>query len=96
VRRGSCYYTSEALYHLLGGKKAGWKPMYMNTRPTGRHWFLQHESGLILDATKAQFPKSVKVDYTKARGCGFMTKSPSNYAKKLMDVFVWYDDKRFK
>jgi hypothetical protein len=26
-RRGNCYYTSEALYHILGGKAAGWKPM---------------------------------------------------------------------
>ena len=25
--RGNCYYASEALYHLLGGKAAGWKPM---------------------------------------------------------------------
>jgi hypothetical protein len=89
IQRGNCYATSEALYHLLGGKKAGWKPMYMNTRATGNHWFLQHKSGMILDATAKQFPKGVKPDYSKARGNGFLTKKPSKKAKALMETLVW-------
>ncbi len=28
-KNGNCYVTCEALYHLLGGKKAGYKPMYI-------------------------------------------------------------------
>lgn len=26
MRRGNCYYASEALYHILGGKAKGWTP----------------------------------------------------------------------
>lgn len=35
--RGNCYVTSEALYHLPGGKASGWKPM--TVRHEGAvHW----------------------------------------------------------
>lgn len=88
-RYGNCYATSEALYYLLGGKASGWTPVHMNTRATGHHWYLRHTSGLILDATKKQFPKSVKVNYAKGRGCGFLTKRPSRRAKKLMEILTW-------
>jgi hypothetical protein len=85
-RRGNCYVTSEALYHLLGGKAAGWKPMRMrHERDT--HWFLQHKSGEIIDATVSQF--KTKPDYRKARGSGFLTKKPSKRAKELMQAMVW-------
>lgn len=93
TQRGNCYHCSEALYHILGGKKAGWKPMYMNTRATGHHWFLLHKSGMILDATKRQFGK-VKPDYSKARGCGFLTKRPSKGARQMMEVMTWKDCER--
>lgn len=93
--RGNCYAASEALYHLLGGKKAGWTPMFMHTRPTGRHWFLKHKDGMILDATKKQF-YGVKPDYSRGKGTGFLTKKPSKRAKELMEKLVWRDgdDKR--
>lgn len=87
--RGNCYVTSEALYHLLGGKRAGWTPVHMRTRATGNHWFLRHKSGLILDATVKQFPKGVKVDYSKGRGTGFLTKRPSQKAQHLMTQLIW-------
>ena len=91
--RGNCYAASEALYHLLGGKKKGWVPVHMNTRATGNHWFLKHKSGLILDITFKQFPKSIKPDYEKGRGTGFQTKRPSRRAKKLMELLTWQEDK---
>lgn len=85
--RGNCYVTSEALYHLLGGKKAGWTPMRMTV---GResHWFLRHKSGLIIDATKKQFGKR-KINYDRAVGCGFLTKKPSWRAVNMMERLVW-------
>lgn len=91
---GNCYVTSEALYHLLGGKAAGWKPMTMRVYdPLGRimptHWFLKHESGLILDATAKQFYDPL--DYSQARGRGFLTKKPSKRARELMDKMLWAD-----
>jgi hypothetical protein len=78
---GHCYVASEAAYYLLGGKEEGWKPMHM-THLGASHWFLKHESGYILDLTYNQF--KTKLDYSKARGTGFLTKEPSKRAKKLL------------
>lgn len=84
--RGNCYAASEALYHLLGGKKAGWKPM--RVRYAGdMHWFLRHESGLIVDPTRTQFLRTPP--YHKAIGCGFLTRQPSYAARELMRQMVW-------
>lgn len=78
---GHCYVASEAAYYLLGGKEEGWKPMHM-THLGASHWFLKHESGYILDLTYNQFKSPL--DYSKARGTGFLTKAPSKRAKKLL------------
>ena len=85
-RRGNCYVTSEALYHLLGGKGAGWTPFRLRVRGD-THWFLRHKSGIILDATASQFRK--RPNYEKARGSGFLTKKPSKRAVELMRRMVW-------
>lgn len=84
--RGNCYAASEALYHLLGGKEAGWKPMQMHHEGDS-HWFLQHESGLVLDPTVKQFKKTPR--YEKARGRGFLTKKPSIHAQQLISSLLW-------
>jgi hypothetical protein len=78
---GHCYVASEAAYYLLGGKEEGWKPMHMNHLGAS-HWFLQHKSGYILDLTYNQFKSPL--DYSSARGTGFLTKEPSKRAKKLL------------
>lgn len=85
-RRGNCYAASEALFHILGGKACGWTPMWM---PLGRdnHWFLKHRSGLILDPSRRQFTELP--DYSKARGCGFLTKKPSLRATVLIDQLTY-------
>lgn len=87
MRRGNCYVTSEALYHLLGGKAAGWKPLFLSVNGES-HWCLQHDSGLILDATAKQFGRR-KPNYSKARGHGFLTLEPSKRARALMERLVW-------
>lgn len=84
--KGNCYVASEALYHLLGGKKAGWKPMVISMKPDN-HWFLQHNGGVILDVTAKQF--TTKPDYSKARGCGFLTSKPSKRARTMMSHLLW-------
>ncbi len=78
---GHCYVASEAAYYMLGGKEEGWKPMHMYHLGES-HWFLKHESGFILDLTYNQFKSPL--DYSKARGMGFLTKVPSKRAKKLL------------
>jgi hypothetical protein len=85
-RRGNCYAASEALYHILGGKRAGWKPMHLKGRGIG-HWYLQHKSGMILDPSGRQFDK--KPDYSKGKGCGFLTKRPSVRARMVIDTLTY-------
>jgi len=86
MTRGNCYVTSEALYHLLGGKAAGWTPV--RQRHEGdTHWYLRHASGVIVDATAAQF--RTPPDYRIGKGAGFLTKAPSKRARALMQSLVW-------
>lgn len=90
-RRGNCYVTCEALYHLLGGAAAGYTPH--TVRHEGAvHWYLvldgHPERGpTILDPTAAQF--RTPVPYERGRGRGFLTKKPSKRARVLMDRLVW-------
>lgn len=90
MKRGNCYVTSEALFHLLGGKESGWVPMTVQ-HEGGTHWFLRNRSGMILDATVSQFRRAP--NYSKARGRGFLTKQPSKKAKALMETLVWQEAK---
>ncbi len=78
---GRCYVASEALYHLIGGKSAGWTPMVVRHEGT-THWFLRHESGKIVDITASQF--KTPVPYGLARGCGFFTREPSGRAAEVI------------
>jgi hypothetical protein len=93
-RRGNCYVTCEALYHLLGGKNAGLTPH--TVRHEGAvHWYLRLEkrsidgiySAVIIDPTASQF-KSLP-PYYKGRGRGFLTKKPSKRARAMMKAMVW-------
>ena len=78
---GHCYVAAEALYHLLGGKARGWKPMFIHHEGEP-HWFLRHEAGAIVDPTGAQF--LMPVPYHRAKGKGFLTKRPSQRARIVM------------
>lgn len=93
-RRGNCYVTCESLYHLLGGKRAGYTPHTL--RHEGDvHWYLVHRIGsssgaeiqLIVDPTASQF--KTPPDYTQGRARGFLTKQPSKRARAMMDLLVW-------
>ncbi len=78
---GQCYVASEALFHLIGGKGAGWTPMVLRHEGT-THWFLKHQSGKIVDITASQF--RTPVPYDQARGCGFLTREPSRRAAEVI------------
>lgn len=79
---GHCYCASEALYHALGGKAAGWKPMFVR-HETAPHWFIRHQNGWVLDITALQF--KTPVQYDKARGKGFLTTNPSARARLILE-----------
>ena len=79
---GHCYLATEVAYHLLGGKKQGWKPMYLKCED-GSHWFLKHSTGRIFDVTSGQF-EGEEILYQNAIGKGFLTREPSQRAQKLM------------
>jgi hypothetical protein len=84
-RRGNCYVT-EALYHLLGGKKAGYVP-YRVRHEGDVHWYLMLDRTYIIDPTVKQF--KTPPPYEKGRGSGFLTKRPSKRAREMMKRMVW-------
>lgn len=79
---GHCYVASEALYHRLGGKGAGWTPQTIR-HEGGPHWFLRHREGAIIDPTADQF--ETPVPYDQGKGCGFLTRQPSARAQRVLD-----------
>lgn len=79
---GHCYVASEALYHLLGGKEAGYRPVNLRHENVS-HWWLEGPSG-VLDPTADQF--QTPVPYEGGRGRGFLTKEPSKRAQKLIEA----------
>lgn len=85
--RGNCYVTSEALFHLLGGKAAGWH-VYRLRHEGDVHWFLRNaRTGQRLDATASQF--KTRPPYHKAIRSAFLTKEPSKRARAMMEQLVW-------
>jgi hypothetical protein len=81
---GHCYVATEALWHLLGGKRSGYQPYVISLPENETHWFLQHkDSGRRLDVTKAQFGKD-PIPYEQARCTGFLTVHPSRRARIVM------------
>lgn len=105
TRRGNCYAAAEALYHILGGKKAGWTPMVARLPWANEtHWFLRKrcpngyadwDSFHILDPSRRQFTRKQRsqlIDvYVNARPCGFLTKRPSKKARDLMRRLTWQE-----
>ena len=77
---GHCYIASEAIYHLLGGKKSNIKPMfvYHENEP---HWSLKVGSKII-DPTFDQF--KIPIPYNQAKGKGFLNKKPSLRSRELI------------
>lgn len=79
---GQCYVASEAVYHLLGGKRAGWVPVNLTTK-TGPHWYLRNRNtGQIVDPTAGQF--ACELNYARGRAIGFLTRQPSKKAKSVI------------
>lgn len=79
---GHCYVASEALYHLLGGKAGGYRPMYIRHEGSP-HWFLKDTKGNVVDPTASQFRTAVP--YDDAIGKGFLTDKPSKRAQIVLD-----------
>ena len=83
---GHCYVASEAAWHLLGAASSGWRPTFIKHRGVS-HWYLMNkDSGEILDITASQFDEDP--DYSSGIGKGFLTKSPSKRALKLIDRII--------
>lgn len=79
--KGHCYVATEAYYHACGQAK-GYTPRVLTT-DEGTHWWLQDESGAILDLTAEQFEKPVA--YELGRKIGFLTKAPSKRARTVLE-----------
>jgi|SRR5271154_5964682 len=79
---GHCYVASEAAYHMLGGKTAGWTPMFVRHEGSP-HWFLRGPGGKYVDITASQF--KTPVPYDKGVAKGFLTRNPSARARAVID-----------
>lgn len=76
------YVASEALFHLLGGKKEGYRAMHAHHERVS-HWWIRDAHGNDLDLTAAQF--KMPVNYRAAKATGFRTAIPSKMASRLME-----------
>ena len=80
---GHCYVASETFYHLSGGKER-FVPMVMRVLGD-THWFLKcRVTGEVIDLTADQF--DFKIDYSLAKGSGFLTLNPSKRTLKVIDM----------
>lgn len=87
--RGNCYVTCEALYHLLGGKKAGYVPHRLK-HEGDTHWYLVKRfpfppvEGTSLTKMKIwQIVGSVIIDPTASQ-----FKTPPDYSKGVGAGFL--------
>lgn len=82
---GHCYVASEALYHALGGKEAGYTPVRARDSEGTVHWWLEDGAGTIIDVTKDQYEsRGLVPPYAEGRRAGFLTKGPSKRAAILL------------
>ena len=85
ITTGHCYIASEALYHLIGGKKSGYSPRVARESDGETHWYLENKDGKKLDPTRSQYTKiGEEPPYAKGRGCGFLTRKPSKRASIII------------
>ena len=84
---GHCYIASEAIFHNFGGKEK-WAAYTGRDHNNGTHWWLKNkETGEIIDPTKEQYTSlNIPPPYDKGRPCAFLTKEPSQRAKKLISL----------
>lgn len=78
---GHCYVASEAYWHAVG-RAQGFVPQVLSGEGW-THWWLAHPDGRVVDITAEQFPTGV--DYEAGKGCGFLTRQPSQRAQKVLD-----------
>ncbi|MBL7664196.1 MAG: hypothetical protein JNM93_03620 [Bacteriovoracaceae bacterium] len=79
---GQCYVSSEAFYHLMGGKEVDLVPQHLPTE-FGTHWIVfNRKTGKRYDLTRPQFKETP--NYSTAVNAGFLTKLPSKRAQKLI------------
>ena len=73
---GHCYVATEAFYHFMAEEeKKEFSPAIIKVGNI-THWFLiNDDNDQVIDLTSQQF--NFKLDYSKSRKCGFLTKKPS-------------------
>ena len=78
---GLCYPASEAFFHAVGGKQAGFIPMQLEHEGVS-HWWVEGPGGEVYDLTEGQFRTAVP--HERSRGRGFLTAKPSERAQDLL------------
>lgn len=82
---GFCYIGTEALFHMIGGIKSGFKPVYLKEGEE-THWWLINDAGVILDVTFDQYDNTPP--YHMGKKAGFMNGygKPSRRAAVLIKI----------
>ncbi len=83
---GFCYLGMECVLYAIGGIAKGLKPKYL--KDDGEtHWWLENESGIILDPTADQYGGD-DIPYHKGIGAGLMNgyERPSRRAAILLEI----------
>lgn len=85
---GHCYAATEALFHMLGGKEAGWVPVRAKDDDGIVHWWIENrQTGRRLDPTAEQYTSQGKEPpYAQGRAAGFLTRQPSKRAQQIIDM----------
>jgi len=78
---GHCYVASEAVWHLLGGRRSGLTPKTVR-HEGATHWWLEDKDGKIIDlAARGCFDEAVP--RPKGRRRAFLTEQPSKRAQEV-------------
>lgn len=103
-RRGNCYVTCEALYHLLGGAASGWVPhtvrhegdvhwYLVRTQRFYTAWSIHPSAGSMAPPFEVLDPTAAQFrtppPYERGVGRGFLTRGPSRRARELMEAMLW-------
>ena len=95
-----CYASAEALYHLLGGKSAGYVACVASFEENNEkftHWWIKNNQNEIIDPTAEQFTSIGKEPpYSLGKNAGFLTKNPSKRAQIIIQrVFENFPEQSF-
>ena len=86
--KGFCYIASESAYHLFA-KELGFKPKRARDKNNIVHWWLENETGEIIDITKSQYVSVGETPpYENGKFGGFLSKTPCRRTQIIINKII--------